>query len=86
VAAEAATAAGAVVTARVQPLEQQLYVPAAASKPQYHLSLVETVRCFAATASRRKRAAPVAAAVVDVAAMTAADAAAVAADVTNSLY
>jgi hypothetical protein len=51
------------------------------------LSLVEIVRYFAATASRRKRAVPaVGVADADAAATTAADAAAVAADATNSLY
>jgi hypothetical protein len=50
------------------------------------LSLVEIVRYFAATASRRKRAVRAAVADADAAATTAADAAAVAADATNSLY
>ena len=84
-AAVAATAAGAVVIALVQPLEPQSYVPAAASRPQFLLSLAEIVRCSAATASRRKRAVRAAAvADVDAAATTAADGAAV--DATNSLY
>jgi hypothetical protein len=51
------------------------------------LNLGEIVRCSAATASRRKRAVRAAAvADVDAAATIAADAAAVAADATNSLY
>jgi hypothetical protein len=83
----ATAAGGAAAIALVQPLEQQSYVPAAASKPRFLLNLAEIVRYFAATASRRKRAVRAAAvADVDAAVMTVADAAAVAADATNSPY
>jgi hypothetical protein len=77
-AAEAATvAAGAVVIARVQPRERQLFVLAAASRPRFLLSHEEIVRYSAAIASRLKRAVRAAVADVDAAATIAADAAAV---------
>jgi len=68
---EAATAAAVAVIAPAQPLEQQLFVQAAASKQQFLSNLEEIVRCSAATASRLKRAVQVAAvADVDAAATT----------------
>ena len=86
-AAAAVTVEAEAVIAPAPPRERRLFVPAAASRPRFLLSLAEIVRCFAATAFRRKRAVRAAAvADVDAAATTAADAAAVAADAINSLY
>ena len=86
-AAVVVTAEAEAVIAPAPPQERQLFVPAAASRPRFLLNLAEIVRYSAATASRRKRAALVAAVVdADAAATTVADAAAVAADATNSLY
>jgi hypothetical protein len=83
-AAAAVTVEAEAVIAPAPQLERQSFAQAAASRLRFLLNLVEIVRCFAATASRRKRAVRAAAvADVDVAATTAADAAAVAADATN---
>ena len=78
VAAVAAMAEAVVVIAPAQPLEQQLFVQAAASKQQFPSNLVEIVRYSAATASRHKRAVRAAAADEDAAATTVAVDAAVA--------
>ena len=83
VAAVAAMAEAVVVIAPAQPLEQQLFVQAAASKQRFPSNLVEIVRYSAATASRLKRAEQ-AAAVADVdAAATTVVVAADAADATK---
>ena len=82
-AAVAVTAEAEAAIAPAPPRERRLFVPAAASRPRFLLSLVEIVRYFAATASRRKRAVPVAAVAVDAAATIVAGVAAVAADATK---
>ena len=82
-AAEAATAEAAVAIARAPPQEQQLYVPAVASKQRFLLNPEAIAQYSVAIASRRKRAVPAAVVVVDVAAMIAADAAAAAAGATK---
>jgi hypothetical protein len=73
------------VIAPAQPRELRSSAPDAASKPRCHLSPEEIVRCFAAIASRRKRAVPAGAADADAAATIAVDAAAVVVAATNSL-
>jgi alkyl hydroperoxide reductase subunit AhpC len=84
VAAEAATAAGAVAIAHVQRPEPRLFVLVAASRRLFLLNREAIVRYSAAIASRHKRVVRAAAAVVDAAATTAA-VAADAVDVTNVL-
>ena len=82
-AAEAATAEAVVAIAPAPPQEQQLYVPAVASKQRFLLNPEAIAQYSVAIASRRKRAVPAAVVVVDVAAMIAADAAAAAAGATK---
>jgi hypothetical protein len=86
-AAEAAMAAEAVVTPLAQPRAPRSSVPAVDNKQQFPLNLAVIVQSSVVIASRPRRADRAAApAVVDVAATIAADAAAVAADATNSSF